>query len=66
MPVILVDTKHTAITFAKPREEAFRGKGGAEFFLFIVCLFIYLFGVFRPIRESHMETSPLPVKGCKF
>ena len=30
---------------------------------FFVCL-----GVFRPTREffSHLETSPLPVKGCKF
>ena len=31
------------------------------------CLFC-LFGVFRPTREffTHMEKSPLPVKGCKF
>ena len=31
-------------------------------------MFVCLFGVFRPIREffTHMETSPLPVKGCKF
>ena len=30
--------------------------------------FICLFGVFRPTREffTHLETSPLPVKGCKF
>ena len=33
-----------------------------------VVLFVCLFGVYRPIREffSHMETSPLSVKGCKF
>ena len=33
-----------------------------------VCLFVCLFGVYRPTREffTHMETSPLPVKGCKF
>ena len=31
-------------------------------------IFICLFGVFRPIRKffTNMETSPLPVKGCKF
>ena len=32
-------------------------------------IFVYLFGVsFRPIREcfTHTETSPLPVKDCKF
>ena len=31
-------------------------------------LFVRLFGVLRPTREffTHMETSPLPVKGCKF
>ena len=30
----------------------------------IICLFV----VYRPTREffTHMETSPLPVKGCKF
>ena len=30
----------------------------------VVCFF----GVYRPTREffTHMETSPLPVKGCKF
>ena len=29
---------------------------------------ICLFGVYRPTREffTHMETSPLPVKACKF
>ena len=30
---------------------------------------LFLFGSFRPIREffiTHMETSPLPVKVCKF
>ena len=29
---------------------------------------VCLFGVYRPTREyfTHMETSPLPVKGCKF
>ena len=33
-----------------------------------VCLFVCLFGVFPPTREflTHLETSPLPVKGCKF
>ena len=33
-----------------------------------VCMFVCLFGVYRPTREffTHMETSPLPVKGCKF
>ena len=36
-----------------------------------VCLFVCLFvfwGVYRPTREffTHIETSPLPVKGCKF
>ena len=32
----------------------------------LFCLFC-LFGVFRPTREffTHMETSPLPVKGCR-
>ena len=36
----------------------------SKFFYFLVCLF----GVYRPIREffTHMEKSPLPVKGCKF
>ena len=32
-------------------------------------IFFFLFGSFRPIREffiTHMETSPLPVKVCKF
>ena len=30
-------------------------------------LFVCLFGVYHPTREffTHMETSPLPVKGCK-
>ena len=30
-------------------------------------MFACLFGVFRPTREffTHLETSPLPVKGCK-
>ena len=35
-----------------------------------VCLYIWFFGggVYRPIRKffTHIETSPLPVKGCKF
>ena len=33
-----------------------------------VCLFVCLFGVFRPTREffTQLEMSPLPVKGCKF
>ena len=32
------------------------------------CLFVCLFGVYCPSREffTHMETSSLPVKGCKF
>ena len=32
------------------------------------CLFVCLFGVLRPTREffSHLETSPFPVKSCKF
>ena len=31
-------------------------------------LFVRLFGVLRPTREffTHLETSPLPVRGCKF
>ena len=31
-------------------------------------LFVCLFRVFHPTREffTHLETSPLPVKGCKF
>ena len=31
-------------------------------------LFAFLFGVYHPTREffTHMEMSPLPVKGCKF
>ena len=30
--------------------------------------FVCLFGVYRPTREffTHMETSPLSMKGCKF
>ena len=33
-----------------------------------VCLLVCLFGVYRPTQEffTHMETSPLPAKGCKF
>ena len=36
-----------------------------------VCLFglvFFFFGVYHLTREffTHMETSPLPVKGCKF
>ena len=36
--------------------------------LVYVCLFVCLFGVFRPTRElfTHLETSSLPVKDCKF
>ena len=32
------------------------------------CLFVCLSGVFRSTREffNHMETTPFPVKGCKF
>ena len=31
-------------------------------------MFFSLFGSYRPTREffTHLETSPLPVKGCKF
>ena len=31
-------------------------------------MFVWLFGEFRSTRElfTHMETSPLPVEGCKF
>ena len=31
-------------------------------------LLLFLFGAYRPTRDlfTHMETSPLPVKGCKF
>ena len=34
----------------------------------IVGFFGVFYGVYRPTREffTHMETSPLPVKGCKF
>ena len=34
----------------------------------LACLLVCLFRVCRPNREffSHIETSPLPVKGCKF
>ena len=33
-----------------------------------VCMVVCMFGVFRPTREflTHMETSSLPVKCCKF
>ena len=40
-----------------------------DLFCHITCIFCFgLFGVFRPCREffNHMETSPWPVKGCKF
>ena len=32
------------------------------------CVFVCLFGVFGPTRDffTHIGTSPLPVKGCKF
>ena len=35
---------------------------------FWCCLFVCLPGVYRPTREffTHMETSLVPVKGCKF
>ena len=56
---------------------AFRLLGGKEFkiifprYIYIMAEFVFLgglFGVYRPTREffTHMETSPLPVKGCKF
>ena len=37
-------------------------------FLNFSCLFLCLFGVFRPTREffTYSEMSPLPMKGCKF
>ena len=37
---------------------------GHRWFFFLVCFF----GVYRPTRKffTHMETSPLPVEGCKF
>ena len=33
-----------------------------------ICLFVCMFGVYCPTREffAHMETSTLPVRGCKF
>ena len=36
-------------------------------FRLFVC-FVCLFGVYSPTREffTHIETSPLPVKDCKF
>ena len=39
-------------------------KGPIPHYVLFVCLFV----VFRPTREfyTRMETSPLPVKGCKF
>ena len=39
-----------------------------SFFTLVIFWFICLFGVYRPTREffTHVETSPLPVKGCKF
>ena len=32
------------------------------------CSFVCSFGVFRPTQNffTHLQTSPLPVKGCKF
>ena len=40
----------------------------SAFIFQFVCLFVYLYGLFRPTREffTHKEISPLPVKGCKF
>ena len=34
----------------------------------VIGLFVCLFGVYHPTREffTHMQMSPLPVKGCKF
>ena len=47
-----------------------RGLGvSLVFFVFLFLLdFVCLFWVYRPNREFfiHMETSPLPMKGCKF
>ena len=46
-----------------------RGLGVSLFFCVLFLLdFVCLFGVYRPNREFfiHMETSPIPVKGCKF
>ena len=44
------------------RPSILKGGGGLK------NLFVCLFGVNCPTREifTHMETSPLPVKGCKF
>ena len=35
---------------------------------FVLCFFVFGFLIDRPTEEflNHMETSPLPVKGCKF
>ena len=37
-------------------------------YVFWYVLFVCLFWVYRPTREffTHMDTSPLPVKGCRF
>ena len=39
-----------------------------KYYIFFCGAYTRLFVVFRPIREffTHMETLPLPVKGCKF
>ena len=39
-----------------------------DYLVFLILLFVCLFGVFRPTQESftHMVMSPLPMKGCKF
>ena len=39
-----------------------------EIHVFTTTVFVCLFGVYRPTREffTHLETSLLPVKGCKF
>ena len=43
-------------------------QGLTNMHLLFICLFVCLFGGFRPTWEffTHMESSPLPVKGCKF
>ena len=40
----------------------------AKFLLYFGWLVGWMYGVYRPTREffTLMETSPLPVKGCKF
>ena len=41
---------------------------GGSFWKFSSDMFFVLFGVYRPTREfcTHLETSPLQIKGCNF